>query len=160
MFGQHFPRPIPKKPNSQNPEFNSIPIPPPIWGGNRIPPPKQWIPPPEWRGNPSFWGGNRYRVEFWILRFGFFRDRSRKILTKHFRHLKSFKKRVFEISIFEIVFFSASPNVPGAEWSYSPSKLISPYKHIRGSVCLCSFAQVTRQRPATFDRSRSTRESL
>ena len=154
FFGQHFPRPIPKKPNSQNPEFNSIPIPPPNLGGESDSPPRM-----EGESN-VLGGGNRYRVEFWILRFGFFRDRSRKILTKHFRHLKSFKKRVFEISIFEIVFFSASPNVPGAEWSYSPSKLISPYKHIRGSVCLCSFAQVTRQRPATFDRSRSTRESL
>ena len=114
MFGQNFPRPIPKKPKPQNPEFNSIPI----------PPPKRWIPPPFWGGNPLLWGGesdspprlggNRYGVELWILRIGFFRDRSRKMLTKKFRHLKSFKKQVFEISIFEIDFLHITvwlPNV-------------------------------------------------
>ena len=104
MFGQNFPRPIPKKPKPQNPEFNSIPI----------PPPKRWIPPPFWGGIYCFGGGNRDGVELWILRIGFFRDRSRKILTKHFRHLKSFKKQVFEISIFEIDFLHITvwlPNV-------------------------------------------------
>ena len=81
---------------------------PSIWGGN----PLLWggnnrIPPPDW-------GGNRYGVELWILWFGLFRDRPRKSLTKHFRHLKSFKKQVFEISIFEIVFLHITvwlPNV-------------------------------------------------
>ena len=57
MFGQNVPRPIPKKLKSQKPEFNSIPIPPPIWGGNPIIPPKAMDSPPKWRGNPLFWGG-------------------------------------------------------------------------------------------------------
>ena len=149
FFCQHFPRPIPKKLKSQKPAFNSIPIPPPIWGGIGFPSQSNGFP-PKWRGNPLFWGGNRYGVELWILWFGLFRDRSRKMLTNIFRHLKSFKKQVFERSIFEIVFFSTPPNVPGFEWSYSSSKLLSPYKHIRDSVCLCSFAQVTRQRPAAL----------
>ena len=50
MFGQNFPRPIPKKPKPQNPEFNSIPI----------PPPKRWIPPPFWGGIYCFGGGIRF----------------------------------------------------------------------------------------------------
>ena len=48
IFGQLFPRPIPKKLKSQKPEFNSIPI----------PPPKQWIPPPDGGGIHRFGGGS------------------------------------------------------------------------------------------------------
>jgi len=104
--------------------------PPNLGGESDYSPPKAMDSPPKWRGNPLFWGGNRYGVELWILWFGLFRDRPRKMLTrdrsrnistKHFHHLKSFKKQVFEISIFEIVFFSTPPNVPGVEWSYSSS---------------------------------------
>ena len=59
-------------------------------------------------------GGNRYGIERWLLGFQFFRDRSRKFLTNNFHHLKSFKKQVFEISIFEIDFLHITvwlPNV-------------------------------------------------
>ena len=72
MFGQHFPRSIPKKSKPQNPEFNSIPI----------PPPKQWIPPPFGGGihcfgegigfPPPDWGGIGMELNAGFWDFSFF----------------------------------------------------------------------------------------